>query len=183
MGNIKAEWHDYVNDDRPLLSNYFAVGDSAIRTNPLYGRGCSTGIIHNHLLREILAQDLDPIARAMAFHHQSRERLRPIWEASLREDRNAIKEQTAYSWTEKDAFSVKRWFQASIGDAVNQAAQTYPSVFRGAMRSFNLMETPGAFLAERKTQGLVLWTANWGQEEQSLKVCRWAKPWGDASAS
>ena len=25
------------------------------------------------------------------------------------------------------------------------------------MRSFNLMETPGAFLAERKTQGLVLW--------------------------
>ena len=59
---------------------------------------------------------------------------------------------------EKAAFSVKRWFQASIGDAVNQAAQTYPSVFRGAMRSFNLMETPGAFLAERKTQGLVLWT-------------------------
>ena len=91
MGNIKAEWHDYVNDDRPLLSNYFAVGDSAIRTNPLYGRGCSTGIIHSHLLQEILAQGLDPIARAMAFHHQSRERLRPIWEASLREDRNAIK--------------------------------------------------------------------------------------------
>ena len=81
------------------------------------------------------------------------------------------------------AFSVKRWFQASIGDAVNQAAQTYPSVFRGAMRSFNLMETPGAFLAERKTQGLVLWTLLTEEEEQSLKVCRWAKPWGDASAS
>jgi len=159
MGNIKAEWHDYVNDDRPLLNNYFAVGDSAIRTNPLYGRGCSTGIIHSHLLREILAQDLDPIARAMAFHHQSRERLRPIWEASLREDRNAIKRANRILLDqEKGAFSVKRWFQASIGDAVNQAAQTYPSVFRGAMRSFNLMETPGAFLAERKTQGLVLWT-------------------------
>ena len=95
----------------------------------------------------------------MAFHHQSRERLRPIWEASLREDRNAIKRANRILLgQEKAAFSVKRWFQASIGDAVNQAAQTYPSVFRGAMRSFNLMETPGAFLAERKTQGLVLWT-------------------------
>ena len=31
-------------------------------------------------------------------------------------------------------------------------------VFRGAMRTFNLMEQPGDFLRERKVQFLVLWT-------------------------
>ena len=76
---------------------------------------------------------------------------------------------------------VKRWFQASIGDAVNQAAQTYPSVF-SAMRSFNLMKRQ-AFLAERKTQGLVLWTLLTGGKKNKASRFVAAKPWGDASAS
>jgi len=159
MGNIKAEWHDYVSETGPLIENYFAVGDSAVRTNPLYGRGCSTGIIHSHLLRQVLSEDLSPADRARAFHERSRARLRPIWEASLKEDRAAIKRAHRILEGESDqSFSFKRWLQASLGDAINRASQEYLVVFRGAMRTFNLMEQPGDFLKERKVQLLILWT-------------------------
>ena len=159
MGNIKAEWHDYVTDTGPLLGNYFAVGDSAVRTNPLYGRGCSTGIIHSHLLRQVLSEDLEPVARANAFHERSKARLRPIWEASLKEDRAAIKRaHHILAGTSNLPFSFKRWLQLRLGDAINRASQEYLVVFRGAMRTFNLMEQPGDFLRERKVQFLVLWT-------------------------
>mgnify|MGYP006077976941 CR=1 FL=1 len=36
-------WWRVVKDDGRAA---FAVGEAALRTNPLYGRGCSVGIIH-----------------------------------------------------------------------------------------------------------------------------------------
>ena len=44
FGKINAIWRSFVKDNRPEALNYFAVGDVAVRTNPLYGRGCSTGL-------------------------------------------------------------------------------------------------------------------------------------------
>ena len=59
IGQIHAVWRDYIpNDTSPKLLNYFAVGDAAARTNPLYGRGCSTGTLHAHLLSEVLSLSL-----------------------------------------------------------------------------------------------------------------------------
>ena len=53
IGQIHAVWRDYVHENGPQLLNFFAVGDSAIRTNPLYGRGCSTGTLHAHKHAEV----------------------------------------------------------------------------------------------------------------------------------
>jgi 2-polyprenyl-6-methoxyphenol hydroxylase-like FAD-dependent oxidoreductase len=48
IGDIRAVWRHFVVDGEPLAHNLFAVGDAALRTNPLYGRGCSTSILHAH---------------------------------------------------------------------------------------------------------------------------------------
>ena len=71
IGQIHAVWRDYVHDEGPQLLNFFAVGDSAIRTNPLYGRGCSTGTLHAHILADVLANHSDPAQRAQTFRARS----------------------------------------------------------------------------------------------------------------
>ena len=43
MGNLQNVWRHYLKDGEPQVLNFFAIGDAAIRTNPLYGRGCSSG--------------------------------------------------------------------------------------------------------------------------------------------
>ena len=50
MGNLFNVWREYAKGDQPQTLNFFAVGDAAIRTNPLYGRGCSLSVMHAHIL-------------------------------------------------------------------------------------------------------------------------------------
>jgi 2-polyprenyl-6-methoxyphenol hydroxylase-like FAD-dependent oxidoreductase len=79
IGDIRAVWRHYVEDGEPVAHHFFAVGDAALRTNPLYGRGCSTGILHAHLLAEVLAEVDDPRERARTFDARTEEALRPIF--------------------------------------------------------------------------------------------------------
>jgi 2-polyprenyl-6-methoxyphenol hydroxylase-like FAD-dependent oxidoreductase len=160
MGNIKAVWHDFSDNDRPLLLNYYAVGDAAVRTNPLYGRGCSTGAIHSKILTDVLAKDPDPVSAAQQFSEETHKQLRPIWQASLDEDRAGIKRAqiilTASSTSRP--LTLKKRFAIAYGDALTRSTQIHLRVFRGAFRTFNLMELPGAFLKDIGTQALIFWT-------------------------
>lgn len=52
MGDIRATWRTFVQNGTPAVLGFFAVGDAAIRTNPLYGRGCSLVFCRGtHLLK------------------------------------------------------------------------------------------------------------------------------------
>ncbi len=158
IGDIRAVWRHFVVDDKPLALNYFAVGDAAVRTNPLYGRGCSTSILHAHLLAEVLAGSDDPVGRALTFDQKTEASLRPIFTTSLTEDRNGIKKALASARGElldkPDSF--KKWFATAFGDALAAASRYNLRVTRGVMRTVNLLEKPGAFLEDRKTRLIVL---------------------------
>jgi 2-polyprenyl-6-methoxyphenol hydroxylase-like FAD-dependent oxidoreductase len=150
FGDIHAIWKHFVNDDKPVALNYFAVGDAAVRTNPLYGRGCSTGIIHAHLLADVIHDIKDPVERALAFDQVTEEELRPIFLTSLREDKQGIKRSEAIFDGKKveDQKGIQKWLRAAFGEALGAAARNHVSVFRGAMKTFNLMEKPGEFLKD-----------------------------------
>ena len=152
FGDIHAVWHHFVTDGKPVALNYFAVGDAALRTNPLYGRGCSTGIIHAHLLADILAGCSDPLARALRFHQQTEDELRPIFKASLAEDKKAIRQARAEMAGQAvdNAGTLKAWFGAAFGDALSMAATRNVRVLRGIMRTFNLLEKPREFLKDKR---------------------------------
>ncbi len=64
MGELHNVWRHYVKDGVPQVLNFFAIGDAAVRTNPLYGRGCSSGVVEAHLLRGALDASDDPVERA-----------------------------------------------------------------------------------------------------------------------
>jgi 2-polyprenyl-6-methoxyphenol hydroxylase-like FAD-dependent oxidoreductase len=90
MGNIKAVWSDFRDNGAPLLLNYFAVGDAAVRTNPLYGRGCSTGAIHSKILIDVIENWQDPVIAANDPHQRwwsQQEHSHCSWAGSSRDDR------------------------------------------------------------------------------------------------
>jgi 2-polyprenyl-6-methoxyphenol hydroxylase-like FAD-dependent oxidoreductase len=157
FGDIKAVWRHYVEDGQPLIRNFFAVGDATLRTNPLYGRGCSTGIMHAHMLAEVLEATADPHERAVVFDARTREELRPIYDASLTEDRNGTKRALAITagTTLDKPDSLKKWFGLAFGDALMAAARDEIHVMRGMMRTFHLLERPGRFLEDKRIRRTV----------------------------
>ncbi len=158
FGDIHATWRHFVNDGNPAALNFFAVGDSAVRTNPLYGRGCSTGTIHAHLLARILAESSDPVERALKFDEATEDELRPIFITSLAEDKRGIKQAEAIFEGKQmeQQGSFKQWLRAAFGDAIASAAREEIHVLRGAMRTFNLMEKPGDFLKDNRIRWTIL---------------------------
>jgi len=154
IGDIRAVWRHFVVDGRPLATGFFAVGDAALRTNPLYGRGCSTGILHAHLLAEVLDEVADPISRALVFDHRTEAELRPIFAASLQEDRNGIRRALASleGKVVEESLSLKRWMGLAFGDALAYAVRHDLHVLRGMLRTVNLLEKPGDFLKDSRTR-------------------------------
>lgn len=158
FGDIHAIWHHSVHDQKPAALNFFSVGDAAVRTNPLYGRGCSTGVIHAHVLADLIQEEKDPLRRALSFATKTEEELRPIFTASLNEDRRGIKRAKSILEGEEldKTRGFKQWFGAAFGDAIGRASREKIHVLRGAMRSFNLMEKPGDFLKDWPTRMTIL---------------------------
>jgi len=150
MGHIKTVWNHFVHQGTPLALNYFAIGDAALYTNPLYGRGCSTGIIHSHLLSKLLRDHHDPVERALVFDQYTEQELRPIFKASLNEDKNGIKRAKAVLMGQplNRARGFKKRLGLAFGDALAKASQEQIHVLRGALKTFNLMEKPGEFLKD-----------------------------------
>lgn len=156
IGDIRSVWRSFVRDDKPQIENFFAVGDAALRTNPLYGRGCSTGVMHAQILAEVIDDHADPAARALAFHQRTAKELRPIFDASRREDRSGIRRATAAMEGRnlEQPDSLKKWFGVAFGDAMTAAARENIHVLRGLLRTFHLLEKPGTFLQDRR----IRWT-------------------------
>ncbi len=158
FGDIHAVWRHFVKEGKPQVLNYFAVGDAAVRTNPLYGRGCSTGILHAHLLADLLEEIADPGERAIEFDRRTEVALRPIFNTSLNDDKRGIRRARAVFEDKEldESGSIKSWFKAAFLDAVTAASREHVHVIRGAMKTFNLMEKPGEFLKDRRIQWTVL---------------------------
>ena len=158
IGDIQAVWRHFVAGGEPLALNFFAVGDAAVRTNPLYGRGCSTGILHAHTLADVLAQEPDPRTRALEFDARTEQGLRPIYDASLREDKSGIRRAEALmqGLLLDKPDSLKKWFGLAFGDALAAAARERLHVMRGLLRTFHLLEKPGDFLKDRRIRLTVL---------------------------
>ncbi len=158
IGDIRAVWRHYVKDGEPLVCNFFAVGDAALRTNPLYGRGCSTSILHAHMLAEVLCASTDPIERARDFDTRTEEALRPIFDTSRSEDRSGIRRALAIHEGQLLESAQKGWknrFGVAFGDALAAAARYNLHVNRGMMRTVNLLEKPGEFLNDWRTNGII----------------------------
>ena len=162
FADIRTTWRRYVHEAEdgtktPVALNFFALGEATLRTNPLYGRGCAIGMHHAHIMAQVLEDEADPAKRAILLDERTEDELRPIFDASQNEDRNAIKRaraiMTGKSVEKPDG--LKAWFGLAFADAIAAAAQNELHVVRGTLRTFQLEEKPGAFLKDKKIRNTI----------------------------
>lgn len=161
MGDIKATWREFVPDDKAIAHNFFALGDAAIRTNPLYGRGCSFGFIQAHILADVIAQSSDPETRAIRFHAGVREEIRPYFDDMVRQDKQSINAaRNALDPDYKPGFKA-RLMKRFVEDGITIVIRTRADILRMAMKSFHMVEKPNLWM--RKPSVLFTIARTWAR--------------------
>jgi 2-polyprenyl-6-methoxyphenol hydroxylase-like FAD-dependent oxidoreductase len=146
MGNLKSVWRSYLNDSAPL--GFFAVGDAAVRTNPLYGRGCSAGVVHAHILRAALDETADPRERAVIVERETRAALRPYYDVMVKQDLQAIRRAEHELDPNYKAGLKARLAKSFIEDALLPATRGDLAVLRASSRAFHMISDPVAWLKQ-----------------------------------
>ena len=146
MGDLHSRWRDLVKDGQPSVLGFFALGDSLVRTNPLYGRGCSFAAVSAYLLRDALRANPDPAMRLLAFDAAVTRDLRPFYASMLDLDRAAIRRARQALTPDYRPSLRSRALKSFMEDAVGVAVRSDPDLLRAAMRGFHMLEHPSAWL-------------------------------------
>jgi 2-polyprenyl-6-methoxyphenol hydroxylase-like FAD-dependent oxidoreductase len=148
MGNLHNVWRHFVKAGEPVVLNFFAVGDANLRTNPLYGRGCSSAVMHAHILGEVLESTPDMRERALAFDKRTRRDLRPFWNAIAKQDLGAIRRAKNEQNPNYRPRLKARLIKSFAEDAVGPATRANLSVYRAIMKGFHMIASPVAWLSQ-----------------------------------
>jgi 2-polyprenyl-6-methoxyphenol hydroxylase-like FAD-dependent oxidoreductase len=146
MGNLISLWRTTVKDGEPQMLNFFAIGDAAIRTNPLYGRGCSAGVVHAHILRAAMEASADPRERALIVEHETRAALRPYYDTMVKQDLQSIR-RAGHEYNPAYRPGLKaRIVKSFVEDAIIPATRGDLAVLRASARAFHMIDDPVAWL-------------------------------------
>lgn len=146
MGDLRSRWRDLAPGGVPQALNLFILGDALVRTNPLYGRGCSFAAVAAYDLRDSLDETADPAQRALAYDGRIQRDLRPYFENMRDQDRSAIKRAQQALTPDYRPGLKSRLIKSFLEDGVNVAVRSDPDLLRAAMRGFHMLEHPSAWL-------------------------------------
>jgi 2-polyprenyl-6-methoxyphenol hydroxylase-like FAD-dependent oxidoreductase len=139
MGGLINRVRRFTVDGRPVALGFFALGDAAYCTNPLYGRGCAQAFLHADLLGQALdAHPGDLAAAALTLAHRARLAIEPFYRASVIADRDAVRKAEGRRPRRIGDRLRQRFFE----DGVIVATRCDPVVFRAFLRMFNMLESP-----------------------------------------
>lgn len=156
MGNLKNAWRRFVIEGAPLVRRYYPIGDVCVRTNPLYGRGCSTGFIQAFALADIFARTDDPGARMNELDAVVTADIRPFFDAMARQDKAAIR-RAEHEQDPTYRPSLKaRIMRSFVRDAVEPATRGDLVVLRALMRPFHMHEHPTAWTKRADIVGRII---------------------------
>ena len=157
MGDLHSRWRDMVHEDKPATRHYFPLGDTLVRTNPLYGRGCSFAAVSAEMLREALEETQDPTARQLAYHKRLHKELRPYYLTQRAQDRSAIKRAEQALTPDYQKSWRARMIEGFFDDGVRIALRSDTGLLRQAMRGFHMLEHPNKWLGKPGNFAKVLW--------------------------
>jgi 2-polyprenyl-6-methoxyphenol hydroxylase-like FAD-dependent oxidoreductase len=156
MGDLLSRWRDLAEDDQPAVLGFFAVGDCLVRTNPLYGRGCSLAAVHAYIVRDVLAENVDPAERLLAYHRRVSSELRPYYLAMRSQDRNAIKRAEQALTPGYKPTLRERVLLSFVEDGVTPAMRMDTDLLREGMRGFHMLEPPNAWIRKPRNFAKIL---------------------------
>lgn len=146
MGGLRNCYRRVVSRGQPVVLGYFAVGEAALHTNPLYGRGCSLSFLHAHLLADVLRTVSDPAARARQYDRVINTQLRPFYDVAVRRDRMGEQRAHAERWGYRRHRGYARLLQSFTQHALAPAMRGDLEVRRAFLRDFHMLEPPGRVL-------------------------------------
>ena len=167
MAKLRNRIRRFVVDGRPAALGVVAIGDAHTCTNPLYGRGCSLGIVHAELLADAVAQhDAFDDAFHLAFEEATAREIEPWYKASVNQDRAQRAEAhrlllesrgEVAEPDDSDPEEVQREFMRSVlREGLLPALRTDATVFRAFLRGFNLLSSPDALMQDTEVMAKVL---------------------------
>ena len=149
MAGLRNRFRPLVGaDGSPLVHGFVAVGDAAVCTNPLYGRGCTLAIVHAYGLADALREygaDLDASARSFAAF-TDREVV-PWFRSAVVQDAQARAMQDA-AGADLAPDDPRAFMREVFRDGLLPAVRTSPVVFRAFVRWFNLLATPESLMQD-----------------------------------
>lgn len=146
MGELLARWRHMVKDGAPVALNFFPMGDTVIRTNPLYGRGCSFAAVQAQTLRDVLETKSTPQARALTFHALVEKELRPYYNDMLKQDAIAIRRAANTLNPDYKPDWKARLGKSFVEDAMMTAIRGEITLMRAFMRGFHMIDEPGKWM-------------------------------------
>jgi 2-polyprenyl-6-methoxyphenol hydroxylase-like FAD-dependent oxidoreductase len=146
MGDLRSRWRSYVSEDQRATLGFFAVGDSLVRTNPLYGRGCSFAAVEADILRQVLEQTADPAARARMYDGRVKAELTRYYQDMQTQDRSAARRaRNALDPNYKPPLRSKL-MTSFVNDGVRIAMRLDIELLRAGLRDFHMIDPPGAWI-------------------------------------
>ena len=146
MGGLINRRRRFAVAGRPLATGVYAVGDSSICTNPLYGRGCALAMVHAELLADALDSSHDRVETALAFADATRSGIEPWYGAAVAQDGHDRRAARAEEDDDDESGGV------GVGSLMRHgllpAAGSDPLVWRAFIRSFNLLDLPDAIMRD-----------------------------------
>jgi 2-polyprenyl-6-methoxyphenol hydroxylase-like FAD-dependent oxidoreductase len=167
MGGLINRVRHFVVDGRPIVRGLFAVGDSSVCTNPLYGRGCSLGLVHGTLLADAIRADgEDPDAVALAFDAATNEHLVPWYDAAVAQDKVNMQIARGEELSDFDAY-----VRSLVNDGLFPAARFDANTSRAWYRTFNLLRPPQALMSDPDVMRVALeyWNERENREPEPLR--------------
>lgn len=139
MGGLINRRRHFVIDGRPVAGAFFALGDAAYCTNPLYGRGCAQAFVHAHMMGEAIdARPGDFSAAMIELDRRARAEIEPFYRASVMADKDAVRKAEG-----RPARRLGNRLRARfLEDGVLIGTRCDPVIFRAFLRMFNMFESP-----------------------------------------
>ena len=140
--------------DQVVVDGFHMIGDALICTNPLYGRGCSTGFWQAHLLANAIRDHgADTTAQSESFLSSVEQNILPWYQASVDSDRGS----RAASDGEDDEIAIMK--RSILKDGLIPATRSSAKVWRGFMKMMNLLADPSILTEpEISAEIMKVWT-------------------------
>ena len=146
MGNLKSMWRRYAVPGNPTLTGFFPIGDASLRTNPLYGRGCSIGAIQAHLLAKVMDEVADPALRLAELERRSIAEIRPYYDVMVKQDAQAIRRAVNEQAPGYKPRFKARMVKSLLEDAIGPASRGNLAMMRAMMRAFHMLDDPTGWI-------------------------------------
>lgn len=140
FGDIFNTYWDFLRDERPIVANLFALGDSRVHTSPYFGWGITLALKQALLLADAYAGP-DNIGRQVAFETAASAFCRPYYDAAALEDdaRSALWRGETLDADDQYGIYV---------NTLTPAAGRDPYVYREVYRRTNMLSAPDAIFEQ-----------------------------------